>query len=326
MKAVFQACFSPTESITFCDIRKPRLSRIARGSAQAGFSKEGFYRMPVIMEGKPAAAALRARLTQKVKTLEKMQIACGLAVILVGADPASKVYAEWLGKLCGNVGLPYHFAGLPADTTQDELTALIEQLNHNPDISGILPMMPMPVHIDMDVVAQDIDPQKDVDALHPLNVGLVAAGKSLWAPCTPRAVMMVLDYYGILIAGKHAVIAGRSNVVGKPLAQLLLGRDATVTVCHSKTPDLGKFLREADIVAAAVGRPGLVTADMIKKGAVVVDVGINESNGNIVGDVDFAGVSAVASAITPVPGGIGTVSTVMVLEAVLRKWDIVTSA
>ncbi len=278
--------------------------------------------MALSMEGKPAAAALRARLTEKVKTLKMMNIPCGLAVLLVGDDHASIVYAEWLGKLCSNVGLPYHLAALPAETTQDELMGLIEQLNHNPDVSGILPMMPMPRQIDADLVALGLDPQKDVDALHPLNVGLVAAGKSPWAPCTPRAVMAVLDYYKTDIQGKHAVIVGRSNVVGKPLAQLLLARDATVTICHSKTPDLGKFLREADIVVAAVGRPSLITAGMIKKDAVVVDVGINEVNGRIVGDVDFAGVSAIASAITPVPGGIGTVSTVMVLEAVLRKWDI----
>ena len=278
--------------------------------------------MSLSMEGKPAAAALRARLTEKVKTLKMMNLNCGLAVLLVGDDHASIIYAEWLGKLCGNVGLPYHLAVLPSETTQDELMALIEQLNHNPDVSGILPMMPMPAQIDPDIVALGLDPQKDVDALHPLNVGMVAAGKSPWAPCTPRAVMAVLDYYGMEIASKHAVIVGRSNVVGKPLAQLLLARDATVTICHSKTPDLGRFLREADIVVAAAGRPGLITADMIKKDAVVVDVGINEANGRIVGDVDFAGVSAVASAITPVPGGIGTVSTVMVLEAVLRKWNV----
>ncbi len=276
--------------------------------------------MTLIMEGKPAAAAMRARLTEKAKQLREQKIACGLAVLLVGDDHASIIYAEWLGKLCGSLGIPYHLAALPGETTQAEVLELIEQLNRNPEVSGILPMMPMPPQIDPDILACSLNPDKDVDSMHPLNVGLVAAGKSPWAPCTPRAVMTVLDHYQIGLSGKHAVIVGRSNVVGKPLVQLLLARDATVTVCHSKTPDLGSFLRQADLVVAAVGRPRLIDAAMIKPGAVVVDVGINEIAGRIVGDVDFESVGKVASAITPVPGGIGTVSTVMVLEAVLRKW------
>lgn len=276
--------------------------------------------MVLIMEGKPAAAAMRTRLAEKAKKLRDRGVPYGLAVLLVGEDHASIIYAEWLGKLCGTLGIPYHLAALPAETTQDELMGLIEQLNHKAEVSGILPMMPMPRHIDSDVIARGLDPDKDVDAMHPLNVGLVAAGKSPWAPCTPRAVMAVLDHYKVELAGKHAVIVGRSNVVGKPLAQLLLARDATVTICHSKTHDLGYFLRQADLVVAAAGRPGLITAEMIKKGSVVVDVGINESGGRLVGDVDFDHVRDVAAAITPVPGGIGTVSTVMVLEAVLRKW------
>ena len=277
--------------------------------------------MTLLMEGKPAAALLRARLAEKAKKLREQKISCGLAVLLVGDDNASIIYAEWLGKLCGNLGIPYHLAALPGETTQKEILELMEQLNRNPEVSGILPMMPMPAQVDPDIVVRSIDPDKDVDALHPLNVGLVAAGKSPWAPCTPRAVMTVLDHYEIPLAGKHAVIVGRSNVVGKPLAQLLLARDATVTICHSRTPDLPYFLRQADLVVAAAGKPRFITAPMIKPGAVVVDVGINDLNGQIVGDVDFVGASAVASAITPVPGGIGTVSTVMVLEAVLRKWQ-----
>jgi methylenetetrahydrofolate dehydrogenase (NADP+)/methenyltetrahydrofolate cyclohydrolase len=276
--------------------------------------------MTLLMEGKPAAAVLRARLAEKAKRLREQKIPCGLAVLLVGDDHASIIYADWLGKLCGSLGIPYHLAALPAETTQKEILALIEQLNRNPEVSGILPMMPLPRGINPDVVVRSIDPDKDVDALHPLNVGLVAAGKSPWAPCTPRAVMTVLDHYGIPLAGKHAIVVGRSNVVGKPLVQLLLARDATVTICHSRTPDLTYFLRQADLVVAAAGKPRLITAPMIKPGAVVVDVGINDLDGRIVGDVDFESVSAAASAITPVPGGIGTVSTVMVLEAVLRKW------
>ena len=277
--------------------------------------------MALILAGKPAAAAVRARLTEKSKRLHEQKIACGLAVLLVGDDHASIIYADWLGKLCSSLGISYHLAALPGDTTQKEILDLIGQLNQNPDVSGILPMMPMPAQVDPDMVACSIDPEKDVDSLHPLNVGLVAAGKSPWAPCTPRAVMTVLDYYGIPLEGKHAVIVGRSNVVGKPMAQLLLARNATVTICHSKTPNLGEFLRQADLVVAAVGRPHMIDATMIKPGAVVVDVGINDREGHIVGDVDYEGVSEVASAITPVPGGIGTVSTVMVLEAVMRKWQ-----
>jgi methylenetetrahydrofolate dehydrogenase (NADP+)/methenyltetrahydrofolate cyclohydrolase len=276
--------------------------------------------MALIMEGKTAAAAIRARLTEKSQKLREQKISCGLAVLLVGDDHASIIYADWLGKLCGNLGIPFHLAALPGETTQTELMELIEQLNRNPDVSGILPMMPMPPQINPDIVVRTLNPDKDVDSLHPLNVGLVASGKSPWAPCTPRAVMTVLDHYGIDLAGKHAVIVGRSNVVGKPLVQLLLARDATVTICHSKTPDIGVFLRQADLVVAAVGHPGLIDAGMIKPGAVVVDVGINELDGRIVGDVDFESVSTVASAITPVPGGIGIVSTVMVLQAVLRQW------
>ena len=276
--------------------------------------------MALIMEGKPAAAAIRARLTEKAGKLRDQGVVCGLAVVLVGDDHASIIYADWLSKLCSSLGIRYHLAALPADTTQEELLAQIAQLNASPEVSGILPMMPLPAQINPDIIARSLDPEKDVDAMHPLNVGLVAAGKSPWAPCTPRAVMTVLDHYNIGMSGKHAVIVGRSNVVGKPLVQLLLARDATVTVCHSKTPDLGSFLRQADLVVAAVGRPRLIDAAMIKPGAVVVDVGINEINGRIVGDVDYESVVKVASAITPVPGGIGTVSTVMVLEAVLRKW------
>lgn len=277
--------------------------------------------MALVLEGKSAAAVIRARLSAKAKRLAAQGVVCGLAVVLVGDDQASIIYADWLGKLCSSLGIRYHLVALPADTTQADLLIEIGQLNANPDVSGILPMMPLPAQIDPDVVARSLDLEKDVDAMHPFNVGLVATGKSLWAPCTPRAVITVLDHYGIQIEGKHAVIVGRSNVVGKPLAQLLLGRNATVTVCHSKTHDLVKFLLQADIVVAAVGKPQLIRAEMVRPGAVVVDVGINELDGKIVGDVDYAAVSETAAAITPVPGGIGTVSTVMVMEAVMRKWQ-----
>ena len=277
--------------------------------------------MALRLEGKPVATAVKEKLTEKAALLKKEEIPCGLAVLLIGDDPASLSYAEWLGKLCGSVGVTYHLAALPAETTQDEVLGVIEQLNLNPAVSGILPMMPMPRQIDPNAVAMALSPSKDVDSMHPLNVGLVTTGQSPWAPCTPRSVMTILDFYGIEIDGKKAVIIGRSNVVGKPLIQLLLAKNATVTVCHSKTPNLAEVVREGDIVVAAAGKPGLVNAAMIKPGAVVIDVGVNEVGGKIVGDVDYDAVSAVASAITPVPGGVGTVSRAMVLEAVLRNCD-----
>lgn len=278
--------------------------------------------MALRLDGKPVAAAVREKLAEKVAMLKNAEMNCGLAVLLVGDDPASLSYADWLGKLCGSVGVTYHLAALPAETTQDEVLGVIKQLNLNPAVSGILPMMPMPRQIDPNAVAKAISPDKDVDSMHPTNVGLVTSGQSRWAPCTPRSVMAILEFYGIEIAGKRAVIIGRSNVVGKPLFNLLLAKNATVTVCHSKTPDLASVVREGDIVVAAAGRPGLISAAMIKPGAVVIDVGVNEIEGRIVGDVDYESVSSVASAITPVPGGVGTVSRAMVLEAVFRNFDI----
>lgn len=277
--------------------------------------------MAILLEGKPAAAEKRALLNEKAARLKKAGISCGLAVVLVGDDPASIVYSEWLGRLCGSVGLPFYLNALSADSTEEEVLSAICCLNKKTEVAGILPMMPLPRQLDARVIASSLYPDKDVDAMHPLNIGLLAAGRSIWAPCTPRAVMTVLDYYKIPLAGKRVVIIGRSNVVGKPLFQLMLARDATVTVAHSRTDSLSAVVREADLVVAAVGKPHMITADMIKPGAVVVDVGINEVEGNIIGDVDFAAVESIASAITPVPGGIGTVSTVMVLESLLRHYE-----
>ena len=276
--------------------------------------------MALILDGKKAAEAQKDAIARKIAELQAQGVNCGLAIILAGDDAASAIYANRLVKLGEGLGIRTEVIRLNADVTEEELLNKVDQLNRDHSVQGILPMMPLPRHLNADRLAAAIAPEKDVDAINPVNAGLVASGRSRWAPCTPRAVMAILDFYGIELAGKQAVIIGRSNVVGKPLFHLLLGRDATVTVCHSKTAGLAETVRRADIVIAAVGKAGMVTAAMVKPGAVVIDVGINEVEGKIVGDVDYDQVSAVAGAITPVPGGVGAVSTVMVMEAVLRKY------
>lgn len=278
--------------------------------------------MAVLLDGKKTAEAQKGRIIRKIEELKAGGTTCTLAIILAGDDPASGIYANRLAKMGETVGIRVELHKLPADVAEAELLAVVERLNADAAVHGILPMMPLPGQLNADRLAAVIAPEKDVDAVNPVNAGLVATGRSRWAPCTPRAVMAILDFYNIPLAGKNAVIIGRSNVVGKPLFHLLLARDATVTVCHSKTANLAETVKQADIVIAAVGKAGLVTAAMVKPGAVVIDVGINEAGGKIVGDVSFDEVEAVAGAITPVPGGVGAVSTVMVMEAVLRKyWD-----
>ncbi|MDR3562287.1 MAG: bifunctional 5,10-methylenetetrahydrofolate dehydrogenase/5,10-methenyltetrahydrofolate cyclohydrolase [Negativicutes bacterium] len=274
--------------------------------------------MAKILDGKQVAAALKTELAARAAALRAQGGKFGLAIVLVEGDAASRVYTNALVRLATSLGIPVVVEELAADVSQSELHSVIDRLNDDDAISGILPMMPLPAGLEADQLALRLSPDKDVDAMHPLNVGLVAAGRSRWAPCTPRAVMAVLDYYGVELAGRPAVVIGRSNVVGKPLFHLLLARSATVTVCHSKTKDLAAVVQQADIVVAAVGRPGLIGGGMIKPGAIVVDVGINELDGKIVGDVDFAAVEKIAAAITPVPGGVGTVSNLMVMDAVLR--------
>ncbi|MCX7779564.1 MAG: bifunctional 5,10-methylenetetrahydrofolate dehydrogenase/5,10-methenyltetrahydrofolate cyclohydrolase [Negativicutes bacterium] len=276
--------------------------------------------MTVILDGKKVAANLKALIMRRVQDAAAAGKTCGLAVVLTGDDPASVIYAGRLVKMGDSVGIPTAVHKLPGDTDESGLLALIARLNADPAVQGILPMMPLPRHLSADKVAAVIAPEKDVDAISPVNIGLVAAGKSRWAPCTPRAVMAILQHYNIPVAGRHAVVIGRSNVVGKPLFHLLLAQNATVTVCHSQTVNLAALVRQADIVIAAAGKPALVTAEMVKPGAVVIDVGINDAGGKIVGDVAFDEVAAVAGAITPVPGGVGAVSTVMVMEAVLRQF------
>lgn len=276
--------------------------------------------MAVVLAGAPVAAAKKQSILSLVDSLRRNGVMPCLGIILVGDDAASHVYSQRLCKLGEAVGVKVILKTMPGAVPETEVLAAIEQWNADSSIHSILPMMPMPKHINAAAVSERLLPQKDADALHPVNAGLVAAGRSVWAPCTPRAVMAILRHYQVPLAGRHAVILGRSNVVGKPLAHLLLAADATVTVCHSKTANLAEITRQADIVIAAVGRPEMVKADMVKPEAVVVDVGINETERGLVGDVDFDAIRSIAAAITPVPGGVGTVSTVMVMEAVVSRW------
>jgi methylenetetrahydrofolate dehydrogenase (NADP+)/methenyltetrahydrofolate cyclohydrolase len=275
--------------------------------------------LTLVLDGKKTAEAMKGRIIETTQELRSRGITCGLAIILVGDDPASCIYANRLVKLGDGVGIRVELNKLAADATESELQQLVGRLNQADSVQGILPMMPLPAHLSAEALANAIDPGKDVDAVNPVNAGLVAVGRSRWAPCTPRAVMAILDFYQIPLAGRSVAIVGRSNVVGKPLFHLLLARDATVTVCHSRTPDLAEVLRQADIVVAAAGKPGLVKAAMVKNGAVVIDVGINEVDGKITGDVDYEDVAQIAAAITPVPGGVGAVSTIMVMEAVVKN-------
>ena len=271
-----------------------------------------------IIDGKACAAALRARIAEQVATFTKQAgRAPGLAVVLVGDDPASAVYVRNKAKACAAVGMAGSEHRLPADTAPETLLALIADLNADAAIDGILVQMPLPPRIDAWAVILAIDPAKDVDGLHPLNAGLLAAGHPGFVPCTPQGCVMLLkDRLGSL-AGRDAVVIGRSNLVGKPIAQLLLAENATVTLAHSRTRDLDSLVHRADIVVAAVGRAELVRGEWIKPGAVVIDVGINRGDHGLVGDVDFAGAASVASAITPVPGGVGPMTIACLLRNTL---------
>ncbi len=275
--------------------------------------------MAQIIDGKAIAASCRADIRIKVQQLQESGVSTGLAVIIVGEDSASKVYVANKHKACTDVGIESFQYALPEETTQEQLLELVEQLNKDERVNGILVQLPLPKHIDETAVIHAIDPRKDVDAFHPANVGKIMIGDFDFLPCTPAGVMTLLDRSGIEIAGKHCVIIGRSNIVGKPQAMLMLHRHATVSICHSRTKDLAQITRQADILIAAVGRAKFVTADMVKDGAVVIDVGINrDQNGKLCGDVDFANVEAKASYITPVPGGVGPMTITTLLENTLR--------
>lgn len=269
-----------------------------------------------IIDGRAVSASVRESI--KAETAEFVAAtgrAPGLAVILVGDNSASQVYVRNKHRACEEVGFLSRVYTLPEETTEEELLVLLEKLNLDDEIHGILVQLPLPKHISEKAVILAIDPRKDVDAFHPQNVGGIMTGEYSFVPCTPAGVMELLAHYGIDPAGKHCVIVGRSNIVGKPQALLMLEKNATVTVCHSRTPDLAAFTRRADILVVAVGRTALVTADMVKEGAVVIDVGMNRNaEGKLCGDVDFEGVSKVASYITPVPGGVGPMTITMLLR------------
>lgn len=268
--------------------------------------------MANIINGKEISAAIREEIKAGV---QGMSVRPGLAVVLVGDDPASAVYVRNKSKACAEVGIYSEVYRLPEETGREQLLGLIEQLNQSPLIHGILVQLPLPKHLDPEEVIMAIDPAKDVDAFHPVNVGKIMIGNYDFLPCTPAGVMELLHRSGIEVSGKECVVIGRSNIVGKPQAMLLLHENATVTVCHSKTRDLPSVCRRADILVSAVGKAKFVTADMVKNGAVVIDVGMNrDENGKLCGDVDFEPVSEKASYITPVPGGVGPMTITMLLK------------
>ncbi len=270
------------------------------------------------IDGKEVSASVRNDITEKVKELSAKGVTPGLAVIIVGNDPASRVYVNNKKKGCEQTGMNSFEYALPEETTTDELIALIEKLNGEKDVHGILCQLPVPEHIDEEKVLNAISPDKDVDAFHPVNCGKVMTGDYTFAPCTPAGMVEMLKYYNIPVAGKHCVIIGRSNIVGKPMAMLMLKENATVTVCHSRTQNLAEITKQADILVAAVGRPKFVTPDMVKDGAVVLDVGINRmEDGKLCGDVDFDAVCEKTSYITPVPGGVGPMTITMLLKNTL---------
>ena len=266
----------------------------------------------VIMDGKALAEKVKAQIREKVSKLRRQP---GLAVILVGDNPASQVYVRNKERDCAECGIMCYDYHLPQDASQEDVLDLVEKMNNYGAVDGILVQLPLPEQIDERVVLEAIAPDKDVDAFHPENVGRIMQGQAYYKPCTPAGVMEILHEYGIDPAGKHCVVVGRSNIVGKPMAMLLLHENATVTICHSRTPDLKAQCRQADILVSAVGKTGLITADMVKPGAVVIDVAMNRNEaGKLCGDVDFAAVSQVASYITPVPGGVGPMTRAMLME------------
>ena len=277
--------------------------------------------MARILSGKEFAARIKEDAARGVAELKAAGVLPRLAVIIVGSDPASEVYVRNKQRTCEELGIRSDHIALPAETTKEELLACIEELNVDPEVHGILVQLPLPAQIaeDEEEILSHIDPRKDVDGFHPVNVGHLVLGAPGLRPCTPAGCIRMLDYAGIPIEGAHAVIIGRSNIVGKPMAHLLLERNATVTICHSRTQNLAAIARTADILVAAVGRPRFVTADMVKEGATVIDVGINRiAPKKLVGDVDFDGAAAVAGAITPVPGGVGLLTVAMLMENVVQ--------
>lgn len=274
--------------------------------------------MATILDGKALSAQCKETIRKEVEELTAKGCRPGMAVVLVGENPASKVYVRNKEKDCQECGIYSAMYHLPEETTEKELLELLDTLNHDASIHGILVQLPLPKQINSQRVIEAIDPAKDVDAFHPTNVGYLTQGMPRFAPCTPAGIVKLMEAYNIDPAGKHCVVIGRSNIVGKPMALLLLQKNGTVTICHSGTKDLKAQTLQADILISAVGKTGFVTADMVKDGAVVIDVAMNRNaEGKLCGDVDYAAVSQKASAITPVPGGVGPMTRVMLLENTL---------
>lgn len=270
-----------------------------------------------IIDGKAVSSYVKEKIKTETAELKSKGITVGLAVILVGNDPASKIYVANKKKACEDLGLISEEYLLPEDTKTEELLSLINVLNNEKSINGILCQLPLPKQIDEQTVINAISPKKDVDAFHPENVGRIMIGNYDFVPCTPAGIMEMLKYYNIEISGKNCVVIGRSNIVGKPMSMLLLHQNGTVTTCHSKTKELSKVTSKADILVSAVGKAGFVTADMVKEGAVVIDVGMNRKDGKLCGDVCFDEVSKKASFITPVPGGVGPMTIAMLMKNTL---------
>ncbi|MCL6581209.1 MAG: bifunctional methylenetetrahydrofolate dehydrogenase/methenyltetrahydrofolate cyclohydrolase FolD [Firmicutes bacterium] len=269
-----------------------------------------------IIDGKQVSASIRAELAKRVEELKAQHgLTPGIGVILVGDDPASQSYVKSKEKTAHELGFHSETLRVPAETSEAEVLRMVEDFNRDPKIHGILVQLPLPPHIDENKVLYAIDPKKDVDGFHPVNIGRLHIGEDCFVPCTPAGIIELLDRTGVDLKGKNAVVVGRSNIVGKPVAMLLLGRHATVTICHSRTRDLAAECRRADVLVAAVGKARLITGDMIKPGAVVIDVGVNRvEGGKLVGDVDFDSAVQVASAITPVPGGVGPMTICMLMK------------
>lgn len=280
-----------------------------------------------LLNGKELAQKLQQEMTQEVTELKEKGLQPGLAVILVGEDPASQVYVRNKERAANNIGMYSVVYRLPETTSEADLITKIEELNHDDKVHGILVQLPLPKHINEDLVLDTIDPAKDVDGFHPMNLGNLFAGKPTMIPCTPAGIMELIKLSGLDLAGKNAVIIGRSNIVGKPMAHLLLQANVTVTICHSKTKDLPKVAKQADVLVVAIGRANFVTADFVKEGAVVIDVGINrDENNKLTGDVKFDEVAPLTSYITPVPGGVGPMTITMLMrqtiDAAKRKENV----
>lgn len=277
--------------------------------------------MGKIIDGKAVAAQVKNEVKQEVSKLKAKGIEIGLAVVIVGNDPASQVYVRNKQKDCDEVGFKSFQYALPAETTQQKLLELVDSLNNDPKVNGILVQLPLPKHIDEKTIINAIDPKKDVDAFHPVNVGHIMIGDYSFLPCTPAGVMELIKSTGTEIAGKNCVVIGRSNIVGKPQALMLLHESGTVTVCHSKTQNLKEICSAADILVAAVGKAKMIDADYIKEGAVVIDVGMNrDENGKLCGDVDFESCKDKAGFITPVPGGVGPMTRAMLMRNTLTSY------